>query len=177
MVYTMMGIRIQKQKTKSTQFKKKGNKIIMVKSLAVSPMTDYVSVQIRAKGEDCCDIVKVQGRGISVNRGYGVTGDVVASKEFTQWLSCDVPHNEESLAGTSQSYVAAQVAIRGGSLHFQIPSPFAFQGVGKRGYGAVLDVDKNNFPELVQFIEAGGSNDAIIFDNDGDGGCCNSCCH
>ena len=148
----------------------------MVKSLATEK-TDYVSVQLRAKGEDCCDIVKVQGSGISVNRGYGVTGDVVATKEFTKGLSRDVLHDEASLAGTSQSYVTAQVAIRGNSLHFQIPSPVPFSNVvDGRWYGAVLNVNKDSFPELTQFIETSNA-EAVIFDNDDSDGCCDGCCH
>lgn len=149
----------------------------MVKSLATNK-TDYVAVQLRAKGEDCCDIVKIQGQGISVNRGYGVTGDVVADKAFGEWLG-NLAHGEVSLAGTSQCYVTAQVAIRGDNLHFQIPSPVAFYGVGGRGYGAVLNVNKYDFPELVQFIEATDDVElAAIFDNDDSGdSCCDGCCH
>jgi len=147
----------------------------MVKSLA-SNKTDYVAIQLRAKGEDCCDTIKVQGRGIFVNRSYGVTGDVVADKAFVEWLN-NIGHGEVSLADTSQCYVAAQVAIRGDSLHFQIPSPVAFHGVGGRGYGGVLNVNKHDFPELVDFIE-NANVDAIIFDNDDSGdSCCDGCCH
>jgi hypothetical protein len=144
-----------------------------MKSLA-SGEQDYVGIQVR-KADTC--ILHVQGEGNKTNRSYGVAGNIKSGEAFASWIA-GLDAQYSSLAGTGKQYVGAQVARRGDNLHIQVLAKPIFQGVGKRNYGAVLDIPISDFPALAEFIDINQDDEfEDDFEDDGDEDCCHSCCH
>jgi hypothetical protein len=91
----------------------------------------YAVLQVRMKGGR----LHVQGRGVAVNRDYGVAVEVDVPLKLATWIDGQ-HHTEPSLAGTGMKYVPCQVRLRNSVAHFQIPG-----GEYNRDYGAAFDVE------------------------------------
>ena len=82
-----------------------GSTIITSPSLAGTGRP-YVNIQFRAFGNN----IKVQGRGPSANRDYGVSTTVAVPSELSKWAAASAAPLK-SLAGTEEHYIPAQAAI------------------------------------------------------------------
>jgi len=140
----------------------------MVKSLATGK-TDYVSVRLRKA--DACRL-HLQGEGASVNRNYGISGNIAVTPDFANYIN-NLPKDFYSLAGTGRQYVNAQVAIREDTLHFQV-NGVPFDGNGHRDYGAILDISVDSFFALADFVRLNQVED--VEDEGSNCDCCQPTC-
>ncbi len=110
-----------------------------------SEKMDYVVIRVRTRDGG----VHIQGRGVSINRPYGVAVQAADATggQIPAYLD-SLGGDQESLAGTGAWYVAAQAAIRGDKVHIQVASDVGFN----REYGASFDAIE--VPELAEFITA-----------------------
>ena len=117
----------------------------MLKSLAGTNKKDYKPLQIRITE---VGRLNIQGRGISVNRDYGVAEKVPVEEHETLTMYLLKRHAlVPSLAGTDAVYVPMQAAIREDRVHLQ------FEGkAANREYGAAFDIPTEELPSITAFL-------------------------
>jgi len=110
----------------------------------------YVQLQARMYPQG----LHVQGKGVNVNRDYGVAVTFPIHSELRNYLYKveDASARLDSLAGTGKKYFYLQAVLnrRDNNLliHFQVPFAESYN----RDYGAAFDVPVASATELAVFI-------------------------
>ena len=98
-----------------------------------SDKKDYVAIQVRTRDGG----VHIQGKGVSINRPYGVAVQAADNTDGQIPAYLDsIDSDRKSLAGTDAWYVAAQAAIRGDKVHIQVANDVEFKSTP--GSGGIL---------------------------------------
>jgi len=91
----------------------------------------YVVLQARVRDGK----LHIQGRGVPVNRPYGVAVDVSIPDNLREWFE-EQDHILPSLANTDAMYVPIQARIKDGLIHVQVRGNKPYN----RPYGAAFDI-------------------------------------